>query len=97
MSFSGNVKQELCRQGLNRRCCAAFAPLVTQALAEGQPRLVVVAHGGTLMALLAEYARPRQDYFSGMTKNGCGWHLTADSAAWPDGGLALTGPVCCVR
>lgn len=22
MSFSGNVKQELCRQGLNRRCCA---------------------------------------------------------------------------
>ena len=58
---------------------------------------MVVAHGGTLMALLAEYARPRQDYFSGMTKNGCGWHLTADSAAWPDGGLALTGPVCCVR
>lgn len=80
---------------LNRRCCAAFAPLVAQALAEGKPRLVVVAHGGTLMALLAEYARPRQDYFSGMTKNGCGWHLTAD--AWPEGGLTLVEPICCVH
>ena len=80
---------------LNRRCCAAFAPLVAQALAEGKPRLVVVAHGGTLMALLTEYARPRQDYFSGMTKNGCGWHLTAD--AWPEGGLTLVEPICCVH
>ena len=51
--------------------------------------------GGTLMALLAEYARPRQDYFSGMTKNGCGWHLTAD--AWPEGGLTLVEPICCVH
>ena len=47
------------------------------------------------MALLAEYARPRQDYFSGMTKNGCGWHLTAD--AWPEGGLTLVEPICCVH
>ena len=38
----------------------------------------VIAHGGTLMAIMQSHARPRQDYFDYQVKNGQGFRLFSD-------------------
>ena len=61
-----------CPQGESRaefaaRTCGAFEDLLATATGGGVEQLVIVAHGGTLMALMDAYAEPSRDYFS--------WHV----------------------
>lgn len=51
-----------------RRCCRAFWPIM-QSLSEGSTAAFVV-HGGTIMAILEEYARPKQDFYAFHLENG---------------------------
>lgn len=75
-----------------RRSCAAFAALADRALAAGQERLVIVAHGGTQMAVLSEYARPHRDYYDWRVGNAAGFVL--DAADWAASRtLAVAGQV----
>lgn len=79
----GERRKEFCD-----RVCAAFAPLVDRALAEGEETLVILAHGGTLMAAMERYALPRKKYFEWSAPNAGGFVLDADR--WrPDHTLAL--------
>ena len=64
------------------RTCAAFQSLVDQALAQGEELLVIMAHGGTQMAVMERYALPRADYYHWCGPNAGGYVLEADSAAW---------------
>ena len=68
--------------GFTDRCGAGFEAAVNEALAADLPQLNFVAHGGTCMALMSRYARPRRSYFDAMPKNGCGWRLLIDEARW---------------
>ena len=63
---------------LARRCAADFEPAVESALAEGLPQLIFVAHGGTQMAILEQYGRPRRDYFAWQSPNAGGFLLEAE-------------------
>lgn len=77
---------------LARRCAADFEPAVESALAEGLPQLIFVAHGGTLMALMSLYARPRQSFFGSIPGNGRGWRLLVEPDLWrAEKGLRLAG------
>ena len=63
-----------------RRCREAFAGLVREFF-WGRPggdarRAAIVAHGGTIMAILETYGFPKKDYFDFQVKNGCGYLLT---------------------
>lgn len=69
------------RDDFSARTCAAFAPLVDVALAQGAERLVVVAHGGTQMAVMARYAHPRREFHRWHVGNGGGFVLDAED--WP--------------
>lgn len=62
------------REGFSRRVCAAFEGL----MAREQEQLVIVAHGGTQMAILERYGRPRRDYFAWQSPNGGGFLLEAE-------------------
>lgn len=62
------------------RIFAAFSGLMEEAAARGETRLVIVAHGGTQMALLERCGRPAQSYYAWLTGNGKGYLL--DSARW---------------
>ncbi|MBS6396133.1 MAG: histidine phosphatase family protein [Clostridiales bacterium] len=88
LPFPGGESQE----GFRARCQAAFARIVSKiraaALSAGiqtaaganaaeQPfRAAVVAHGGTIMAILEKYGSPKREYFDYQVKNGCGYVLT---------------------
>jgi alpha-ribazole phosphatase len=70
-----------CLADFSARTCAAFAALVDRAREAGAETLAVVAHGGTQMAVLERYGRPRKPYWSWMTGPGQGYLLT--DRDWP--------------
>lgn len=62
------------------RTCAAFEALMDRAAGMGEERLVIVAHGGTQMAVLERFALPRRDYFAWRGPLGGGFVL--DGSRW---------------
>ncbi len=56
------------------RCCHAFEQIVEE-LPEAA-RVGIVAHGGTIMAILERFGYPEMTYFDYQVKNGCGYLLT---------------------
>ena len=59
------------------RVCTAFADLADKALAEGQERLVILAHGGTQMAVMERFALPRRSFQEWCGPNAGGYLLDA--------------------
>ena len=70
------------KEDFARRSCAAFAALVDAALDAGRELLVIVAHGGTQMAVMERYALPRRSYHDGCGPNAGGFVLEADRSVW---------------
>ena len=66
----------------SERVCRAFSALVDQALADGEERLVILAHGGTQMAAMERYALPHKDYYAWCAPNAGGFVL--DTRDWAE-------------
>ena len=66
----------------SQRICTAFAALVDQALTDGEPMLVILAHGGTQMAALERFALSHRDYYEWCGPNAGGFVL--DARDWAD-------------
>lgn len=81
------------RDEFSDRTCAAFVQLLEEALAAGKNELVIMAHGGTQMAVMERYAEPRRDYYEWCSGNGAGYVLDADDWA-ARRTLRLVGEVC---
>ena len=80
------------------KACPLFVPLVEEALENGEEMLVMMAHGGSQMAIMERYGLPRHDYYHWCGPNAGGYVLEADAAAWHrDHTLALVGEVQYVR
>ena len=73
----GESKDEFCN-----RSCAAFARLVEEALAREQTMLVVMAHGGTQMALMERFGLPRREYYHWCSPNASGYLLETSREQW---------------
>ena len=64
------------------RVCRAFDALVREGLENGEKRLVIVAHGGSIMSVLSRYGRPGRQYYEWYVDNCGGYHLRLDQAEW---------------
>ena len=64
------------RSEASQRICTAFEELIDKE----QEQLVVVAHGGTQMAILERYGCPERDYYQWQSTNGGGFLL--DGGDW---------------
>lgn len=58
--------------GFRKRCVSAFRKIMSDAEEQNVQSLIFVVHGGTIMAIMAEYGIPKRDYFEWQIKNGCG-------------------------
>lgn len=88
----GQIPEGESMAAFSARTCAAFEAVVGKALAAGTGLLVIVAHGGTQMAVLERFALPRRDYFSWRGPLGGGFVL--DAARWElEGVLTLLDTV----
>lgn len=54
-----------------------MAELIDKALAAGEKRLVILAHGGTQMAAMERFAVPHRDYYAWCGPNAGGFVLDA--------------------
>ena len=81
------------RAAFSDRCCAAFSRLVDEELRKGSPRMAVVAHGGTQMAVLERFGAPGRAYYAWCAPNGGGYVLRADRWA-SERTLDLVQEVC---
>ena len=65
------------RAELTGRVCRCFEEILETESGEydGENDIVIVAHGGTQMALLGEKGLPRQEYYCWQRPCGCGWLL----------------------
>ena len=70
------------RSDFCNRVCKTLADLIDKALAEGQERLVIVAHGGTQMAALERFGVPRRSFHNWCGPNAGGYVL--DARDWPE-------------
>ena len=70
------------RAAFSDRIHTAFTALVDAALDAGEHQLVILAHGGTLMAALERYALPHRDYFDWRCPLAGGFILETDTSAW---------------
>lgn len=64
----------------SHRIRRVFARLLDQALAAGEERVTIVAHGGTQMAALSAFAQPARNYFAWQSPCGQGYLL--DGKDW---------------
>lgn len=53
------------------RCCCGFRQITNEYT--GADRVAMVVHGGTIMAILSQFAIPQRDYYDWMTANAHGW------------------------
>lgn len=73
----GERKAEFCD-----RTCDAFAAIVDEAIENGEEILVMMAHGGSQMAIMERYGIPRYDYYHWCGPNAGGYVLEADADTW---------------
>jgi alpha-ribazole phosphatase len=73
------------------RVCDAFAAILERE--RGSAELVIVAHGGTQMAILERWGEPERAYWQWQRPCGCGWLLEAEA----DGSLRVTEEVDFLR
>lgn len=79
------------KAGFCVRVNAAFAAILARE--RGSKELVIVAHGGTQMAILERWGKPERAYWQWQRPCGCGWLLEAEA----DGGLRVAEEVGFLR
>lgn len=70
------------RQEFTERTCAAFERILADSFAKEEEMLVILAHGGTQMALMEQYAMPEMDYYHWCGPNAGGYVLEAEKEEW---------------
>lgn len=65
-----------------KRSCKAFDEAVKHAFEGKKEKIAIVAHGGTIMSILSEYAHPKCNYFDCKTPNGKFWVVVAKKEEW---------------
>ena len=72
------------REGFTKRICDTFNQLVADCAERGEDDVWVVAHGGTIMALMYTYALPKRDYYDWTVSNVAGFQFEVDPETWTD-------------
>ena len=75
------------RQQFSERIVRAMTKLIEQAASAGEEKLVIVAHGGTIMSALETLGRPAREYYEWLPGNAEGYELEIP--------LPLTDPPLC--
>jgi alpha-ribazole phosphatase len=64
------------------RSLKGFCEVVSDCVASGVSYGAIVAHGGTIMTIMEQFARPQKLFYEWHVKNGCGYEVAIDEALW---------------
>jgi alpha-ribazole phosphatase len=88
-AFDRIVREEIRRINSENKA-AEGNPVPARQNTRGNDRLIIVAHGGTIMAVMQAFAWPRRTFYDWHIGNGNGWRAQMDETCW-DRKPALTG------
>ncbi len=66
------------RESFQKRSVEGFLECVNQCIKDGISSASFVVHGGTIMSIMEQFARPHQEYYKWQVKNGEGFRLILD-------------------
>ena len=72
------------KAGFCRRVCGAFEALLSRLAPDENASTAIVAHGGTLQAVMERYALPERGFFDWRPPLGGGYALDWDKALWQE-------------
>lgn len=75
-------------RSFQKRCIKGFEEVLRRECDKAEADVAIVAHGGTIMALLDRFSDPHRDYYDWQVKNGCGYAITLSRRE--DGSLSMT-------
>ena len=61
------------REQVTERTVRAFRQMLEVCRERQATQAALVAHGGTIMTVMEQFARPKRDYYDWQVKNGCGF------------------------
>mgnify|MGYP000934530215 CR=1 FL=1 len=67
-----------------KRVQTAFEVVIRDSLERRLEELAVVAHGGSIMAIMSKFADPVGNYYDWYVPNCCGYEIIVDRNAWED-------------
>lgn len=67
-----------------KRAATAFAASVADAIARGETRIGVAAHGGVIMAIMTAFSGSDAPYHTWYVLNCAGYEITIDEARWAE-------------
>ncbi|MDR0862731.1 MAG: histidine phosphatase family protein [Oscillospiraceae bacterium] len=70
------------RIGFTARTCITFSEIVAENLDRRRRYVIIVAHAGTIMAIMERFARPRQAYFDWHPTYCGGYQAHIDDGTW---------------
>lgn len=85
---SGGIKAFPGGESMDSFCARTrdtFEKAVEQLISCQIRRAAIVAHGGTIMALLSSYASPKKGYYEWNCGNGCGYRIRISEQLWKTG------------
>lgn len=82
---TGVVPNGESRAEFRERCIAGFQQVIEQLMERNCEYAAVVVHGGTIMALMSEFADETQDFYHWQVKNGKGYIVDINSELWIKG------------
>ncbi|MBQ9832335.1 MAG: histidine phosphatase family protein [Clostridia bacterium] len=65
-----------------QRVRPAFIEVIDQSISDGKERVFIVAHGGTIMAIMSSFAVSDKTYFDYFCKNCQGYKIIIDEKTW---------------
>lgn len=65
-----------------KRCCRGFQQCVENAFTKGLKQAAIIAHGGTIMSVLSQFASPKGEYFGWQIQNGEYYDLVLEKKLW---------------
>lgn len=71
-------------EAFKARVCAAFAQSMGKSFRDGLSDIAFVVHGGTIMAVMEQYAVPHRDFYGWQVENLGGWAVTASIHTWTE-------------
>lgn len=71
----------------SKRVCGAFSEIVRKAISDGEKYVVIIAHGGTIMAIMESYAGSAYagesgSFYQWHVPHCCGWKAELNENTW---------------
>lgn len=72
-------------EAFKKRCIDGFEEMINMLMQEKCQMSAMVVHGGTIMAVLSQFDKEKQEFYNWQVENGGGYLISLDEKTWKQG------------